>query len=274
MPHALRHRLSTLAAALALGLAATGSVAAADRDTLGEEASEAYIHGQLWATYATNPSLEARDIDVDVNGDTVTLSGVVETVGEKALAGVIARSLDGVGEVDNRLRVDPELVVVTVTPSQAFAQRVRDATVAANVDAMLLWNQYTDGLDIDVAAKGGVVTLTGTADTEGARSRATSIALGVDGVDTVVNRMRVDPGAMVADSDEEPVTDEWIEDTLEHVYLFSTAVNSGMIDTEASKGDVTLAGTDDSTLEREVAIQLAQDLRGVQRVDASDLRVR
>ena len=50
------------------------------------------------------------------------------------------------------LRVDPELVVVTVTPSRAFAQNVQDATVAANVDAMLLWNQYTDGFDIDVTA--------------------------------------------------------------------------------------------------------------------------
>lgn len=274
MTHTPRHRHSILAAALACGLAVTGNAAAADRDTLGEEAGEAYIHGQLWATYATNPSLEARDIDVDVDGDTVTLTGVVETFGEKALAGVIARSLDGVDEVDNRLRVDPELVVVTVTPSRAFAQNVQDATVAANVDAMLLWNQYTDGFDIDVTADGGVVTLTGTADTEGARNRATQIALGVDGVDTVVNRMDVDPDAMVADNDVDPVDDEWIEDTLQHVYLFSTAVNSGTIDAEASKGDVTLAGTVDSALEREVAIQLAQDLRGVQRVDASDLRVR
>src|SRR3546814_15378478 len=75
---------------------------------------------------------------------------------------------------------------------------------------------------------------------------------------------------MVADNDGDPIDDEWIEDTLQHVYLFSTAVNSGTIDAEASKGDVTLAGTVDSALEREVAIQLAHDLRGVQRVDTSD----
>ena len=273
MPRTIRHCRSTLAAALALGLAAFGPAAAADRDTPGEEASEAYVHGQLWATYATNPALEARDIDVDVDGGTVTLNGVVETFGEKALAGAIARSLDQVEQVDNRLKVDPELVVVTVTPSRTFAQRVQDATVAANVDAMLLWNQYTDGLDIDVTANDGVVTLTGTADTAGARTRATNVALSVDGVDTVLNRMRVDPGAMVASADE-PVTDDWIEDTLQHVYLYSTVVNSGAIDVEASKGDVTLAGTVDNTFERQVAIQLAQDLRGVDRVEADQLRVR
>lgn len=271
MPRTNRH--SALALALAFGLAATGTVAAADRDTPGEEATEAYIHGQLWATYATNPTLEARDIDVDVNGSTVTLDGVVETLGEKALAGAIARGLDQVETVENRLRVDPEVVVVTVTPSRTFAQHVEDATVAANVDAMLLWNQYTDGLDIDVQARDGVVTLTGTADTAGARTRASNVALSVDGVETVLNRMRVEPGALGSTSDEQ-VTDEWIEDTLQHVYLYSTAVNSGAIDVEASKGDVTLAGTVDNAFEREAAIQLAQDLRGVDRVESDQLRVR
>ena len=273
MPRLERHRFSILSGALALGLAASGSALAADRDTAGEEVGEAYIHGQLWATYATNPTLEASDIDVDVNGDTVTLDGVVETFGQKALADAIARSLDGVGEVDNNLRVDPEMVVMTITPSRAYAQRVQDATVAANVDAMLLWNQYTDGLDIDVSADDGTVTLTGVADTEGARERATRIALGVQGVDTVVNRMQVDSGAIVAQADPEPVTDDWIEDTIEHVFLYSTAVDSGNLDVEADDGTVTLDGSVDSPLERQVAIQLAQDVRGVEEVQANGLRI-
>jgi len=274
MPTTNRHRFTLLSGALALGLAASSGAIAADQDTPGEEASEAYIHGQLWATYATNPTLETGDIDVDVNGNTVTLEGVVETFGQKALAGAIARSLDHVDEVDNNLRVDPELVVLTVTPSQAYAQRVRDATVAANVDAMLLWNQYTDGLDIDVAASDGTVTLSGVADTEGARARATTIAMSVDGVDTVVNKMRVDDSGMVVQADPEPVTDAWIEDTIEHVYMYSTAVNSGTVDVDADDGTVTLDGSVATPLERQVAIQLAQDVRGVDEVQANGLRVR
>lgn len=273
MPHRLQQSSPVLAGALALGLAFTGSVAAADRDTLPEEVSENFIHGQLWATYATNPSLSAANIDVDVNADTVTLDGVVETFGQKALAAVIAREVEGVERVVNNLRVDPELVVVTVTPSRTFADAVSDATLAANVDAMLLMNQYTDGLDITVAADDGTVTLDGVADTSGARQRATEVALDVAGVDTVVNRMRVDANA-VAESTDTPVSDDWIEDTLEHVYLFSGTVNSGMLQASVDDGEVTLQGIVDSPLERQMAIELAQDIRGVDRVDANQLRVR
>lgn len=267
------HRISALAAALALGLAFAGNAAAADRDTLPEEVSENFIHGKLWATYATNPTLSSSDIDVDVNAHTVTLDGVVETFGQKALAGVIADQVEGVDRVVNNLRVDPELVVMTITPARAFGDAVTDATVAANVDAMLLMNEYTDGLEITVTADDGVVTLDGVADSAGARQRATDVALAVGGVDTVVNRMRVDRNA-VASSTDTPVTDDWIEDTLEHVYLFSGAVNSGTLEASVDDGEVTLEGTVRSPLERQLAIQLAQDVRGVERVDASQLRVR
>jgi osmotically-inducible protein OsmY len=273
MRGAIRHRKPILAAALVAGLAASGAAIAADQDTIAQDANEAYIHGQLWATYATNPTLEARDIDVDVDDGTVTLQGVVETMGEKSLAGTIADSLDGVATVRNQLRVDPEVVVLAVTPARTFADRVADATVAANVDSMLLWNDYTDGLDIQVSADDGAVTLTGVADTEGSRNRATQVAMSVEGVDSVVNAMTLD-ASTASSTGNESVSDAWIERTLEHVYLYSDTVNSSLVEADAERGEVSLDGTVDSAFAREVAIQLAQDLRGVARVNADSLSVR
>ena len=110
----LKHKpVRALATAVALMVAGTGNAMAADFDGMTQEAKDAYRHGQIWATYATTPILDTRDIDVDVEGNTVTLTGVVETVGEKALAGLIADGADGVTTVNNQLRVDPELIVVT-----------------------------------------------------------------------------------------------------------------------------------------------------------------
>lgn len=260
-----------LAAAAALMVAGTGNAMAADFDGLTQEAKDAYRHGQIWATYATTPILETRDIDVDVEGKTVTLTGVVETVGEKALAGLIADGADGVTTVNNQLRVDPELIVVTtITPMRSYAQMVADAEMAANIDAMLLWNEYTDGLDIKVAANDGVVTLTGVADTPAAKERAEDIALGTEGIKAVINNLTVDgsAGAAVADVD-----DAWIEEKIENTYLFSGAVNSALVDVEADNGAVMLDGKVANEFERARAIQLAQDTRGVTRVDASGLSV-
>ena len=275
----MRNRKSTpltrLAAGLALGLAMTGAASAADWNTMDQDAKDAFRHGQIWATFATNAALEARDIDVDIEGDTVTLDGVVETQVEKLLAETIAMSTEGVTEVDNRLRVDPELVVVatTILPARTFAQGVRDASLAARVDSMLLWNEYTDGSDIRVRAKDGQVTLDGVADTQGASDRAAEVARRVMGVSSVVNRLRVDANASAAADADWQVNDAWIEDKVERTFLYSMLVNSTTLDVEAEDGEVTLTGHVDSPMERELAIQLAQDTRGVERVDAGSVRV-
>jgi hyperosmotically inducible protein len=264
-------RMRSLAAAAALMVAGSGTALAGDFDGLTQEAKDAYRHGQIWATYATTPLLEARDIDVDVEGDAVTLTGVVETVGEKNLAGLIADGTDGIDTVHNRLRVDPELVVVTtMTPMRSYAQMVADAELAANIDAMLLWNQYTDGLDINVSARNGVATLTGVADTPAAKKRAADIAMEAQGIKAVINNLTVDgdAGNTVADVD-----DDWIEEKIENTYLFSGAVNSALVEVDADNGTVMLDGKVANAYQRERAIQLAQDTRGVTRVDASGLSV-
>ncbi len=267
-----RKPIHALAAAIALMLAGTGSAVAADWNTLTQEAKDAYRHGQIWATYATSPVLEAREIDVDVEGGTVTLNGTVETIGEKALAGAIALGAEDVTSVINNLRVDPELIVVTtITPMRTYAQLVADSELAANIDSMLLWNEYTDGLDINVSARGDVVTLTGVADTEGSKQRAAAIALGTRGVRTVINNLRVDDNS--ANNPTAKVTDGWIKEKLADTYLFSTLVNSAMVDIGVKEGEVSLSGTVTNTFQRESAIQLAQDTRGVKRVDASKLVV-
>jgi osmotically-inducible protein OsmY len=266
--------MTSIAAAVLLGLSGLGSASAADWDDMTQEARDAYRHGQIWATYAIDPVLATRDIDVDVEGNTVILHGTVETPVEKILAGAIAQAADGVTKVDNQLKVDPEMVVMvtTVVPSRAYAQKVADASVAARVNSMLLWNQYTDGLGIAVSAHDGKVTLRGVADTPGAKQRAGEIAANARGVTSVDNQLRVD-GSMQASSNDQR-DPEWIEDKIEDSYLYSYIVNSAALDAEADdEGNVTISGQVRSPMEKAMAIELAQGVTGVKHVDASDVTV-
>lgn len=274
MRTSLRHPMTSIAAAVLLGLSGLGSASAADWDDMTQEARDAYRHGQIWATYAIDPVLATRDIDVDVEGNTVILHGTVETPVEKILAGAIAQAADGVTKVDNQLKVDPEMVVMvtTVVPSRAYAQKVADASVAARVNSMLLWNQYTDGLGIAVSAHDGKVTLRGVADTPGAKQRAGEIAANARGVTSVDNQLRVD-GSMQASSNDQR-DPGWIEDKIEDSYLYSYIVNSAALDAEADdEGNVTISGQVRSPMEKAMAIELAQGVTGVKHVDASDVTV-
>jgi osmotically-inducible protein OsmY len=282
----LRTKPTLLAAALAVlvapGLALAGDHEPMDKATdgmaeLGAEARDAFREGQIWATYVTNASLDALDLSVDVEGDKATISGTVETPIQKRLAARIADRTDGIAKVDNRIMVDPELVVAVIDPVPTYATYVADATLEAMVDSKLLWNHYTDGLDINVAVDAGVVTLTGIADTPNSRALAGRIAATTPGTLLVHNKLMLDPdqkgqvaAAEAADGDD-VLSDAWITAKTYSTLLWTEGVQGSDIDVDTENGVVTLEGTIDSGYEKELAIDLAQGIRGVQRVDASGL---
>ncbi len=275
-----------LAALVAPGLALAGDDAKAadgDQKTLAAmmdmSASEkdAYREGQIWATYVTNPGLDTLDLQIDVQGDKAIITGTVETAIQKRLAGRIADRTDGIGTVDNRVRVDPELVVTVIEPIPSYASYVADATLEAMVESKLLWNQYTDGLDIDVNSTLGVVTLTGIADPPNSRERAARPAPGTPGAVLVHNKLTLDPDqkgqvatAEAADEDNF-LSDAWITAKTNSTLLWTEGVHGSDIDVDTKDGVVTLNGTVESGYEKELAIDIAQGIRGVERVDASGL---
>lgn len=265
---------ATLALLLSPGLALAGDNKATAM-TAGEK--DAYREGQIWATYVTNPGLDALDLQVDVDGNRAVLTGTVESVIQKQLAERIARSTDGIGTVDNRIMVDPELVVTVVEPTPGYATYVADATLEAMVDSKLLWNQHTDGLDIDVMTEGGVVTLEGVADTPYSRGLAAQLAATTPGAVLVHNNLRLEPDqkgqvatAKAADGDN-VLSDTWITAKTNSTLLWTEGVQGADIDVSTDSGVVTLKGTVESGYERELAIEIAQGIRGVVRVDASGL---
>ena len=266
------HSIKTLAAAITLCVAPT--LALAGDKPMSSEAKDAYREGQIWATYVANPALEAYEIDIDVNGNQAILTGSVESNIERRLAERIAMSTDGITGVDNRILVDPLLVITVVDTDPDFGRFVADATIEAMVGSKLLWNDNTDGLDIDVSAMQGRVTLTGNADTESSRSLAGWLAANTAGVVSVTNQLKVDAEGESDDADDgNTFTDTWVAAKVNSSLLWSSGVDGADIDVAASDGVVTLTGVVDSESERLLAIELAKNINGVTRVDGSGLKM-
>ncbi len=152
-----------------------------------------------------------------------------------------------------------------------------DATLAAMVNSRLLWNPETDGTDINVATLNGVVTLTGHADTLAAKNTASRLAQGTRGTVRVDNRLVVDSKGQVvparAPDGDKQMSDTWVKAKVNASLMWSAGVDAGDIEVNAKDGVVTLTGVADSAAARHQAIDMAESVRGVRRVDASDLRI-
>lgn len=71
----------------------------------------------------------------------------------------------------------------------------------------------------------------------------------------------------------EAISDTWITTKVKSTFMYSSDVNSSDISVTTSEGIVTLSGNLDSLAERNMAVELAQNLRGVKSVNAEGLTI-
>jgi osmotically-inducible protein OsmY len=151
-------------------------------------AKDAFIAGRLLTAYALNEQLADCDLRVDVRDGVVIVSGIVDDRVLRDLAADIAREIEGVDEVRCEIALGPS------APGHrchdAFARRVRDASLAAQVRSRLLWNGDTHGEPIGVSCRDGVITLTGAVRKAEARDCAERLAAEVRHVLAVENQLQ------------------------------------------------------------------------------------
>jgi len=265
-----------LAAGIALALSAvSGMVPAA---SVAQEVTDARQETQIWTTYALNPYLRALDLKVSVKNGKATLTGTVDEEVNKELAKEIAMDVSGITEVDNQIEVKPDYTPKRST-EPSYGDRIEDASITAAVKSKLLWSRHTDGLTTNVETRRGRVTLTGTADSTEARDTAGRLARATRGVVSVSNQLVVDSSKSSAGDNAEStaseakgdIADTWITTKVKSTLLYSSSVAGSDIDVSTQNGNVTLSGKVDSGAERDLAIELAQNVRGVKSVDAKGL---
>ena len=91
-----------------------------------------------------------------------------------------------------RLLVSLAVLLVCVIPVVADDQKTEDGIITDQVRRRLFSDRDVKGYTVKVETKDGVVTLSGTVETEKAKSKAEKLTKKVRGVKGVVNKLRVE----------------------------------------------------------------------------------
>lgn len=252
-----------LASGIALVLAATSNAVVADNIT------DARQESQIWTTYALSPYLRAHDINVSVYDGKAILSGKVDEDVNRDLAKQIALGVSGITEVDNQIAVQSDYTPPKRTADRSYGEVIDDASITAAVKLKLMWSNHTDGLAVEVDTKSGRVTLKGTVYSGAARALARNLAMNTSGVVAVDNQLVID--GKRPKTAEQVISDTWITTKVKSTYMYSNNVNNSDIAVSTNNGVVTLNGKVNSGVERALAIEFAENVRGVKSVNPKGL---
>lgn len=182
----------------------------------------------------------------------VTLTGQVTNPSAKSLALELLMVLPGVQRVDNRLRVVLE------------GGERGDAWIRSKVKSLLAIHRRGKGPDAEVDFRGGVLTLSGTAENEDQIAMASAYAADVDGVERVIHEIQVAPFStgttepLVGEVDDPSITAQVRVALRMH---HSTSRLHPQVQT--IHGMVTVGGIAQSTGEIERVSWVVSDIRGV-----------
>ncbi|BBP83769.1 MULTISPECIES: BON domain-containing protein [unclassified Pseudomonas] len=261
--------------ALALTTVSAGVFAA----TAEQDVTDARQETQIWTTYALSPYLRANDLKVSVDNGKATLTGIVAEDVNKDLAKEIALGVKGITAVDNQIVVNADYQPVKQGSERSFGDAIDDASITATIKSKLIWGKSTDGMSTHVDTKYGRVTLRGTAHSAAERDLAGRIAMNTHGVAAVDNQIKVsaskptlaESGKSMSDEASADISDSWITTKVKSTLLYSSNVPGTAIDVTTNKGVVSLSGKVNNGAEHDLAIELAQNVRGVKSVQAKEL---
>jgi len=212
-----------------------------------------------------NPQRSA--IDIELQDGAARLAGEVESIEEKRAAVELAKGIEGVERVDDRLRVRPaaalddsmirDAVCRHLLDESSFQRMAIHCRAAGDGDALERAPDAPEGR-IAVTVDGGVVTLSGEVWSRAHKRLAAVLAWWAPGCRNVINDLEVRPA--------EHDTDDEIRDAVELVLNKDPIVHSGQIDAEVRDGRVTLRGTVATKEEKRMAERDVWYIEGVRDV--------
>jgi hyperosmotically inducible periplasmic protein len=151
------------------------------------------IRTALLQALGKSPELVGKRIDVNVENQTVTLTGSVDTQQQRIIAEQIARISAGVTSVNDAIAVAGlQPGVSQPSPAPAAGAAVEpNADLAKHVEFELYSTGAFDLSTVNIKADNGGITLTGTVRSRAEQLLAERVARGVAGVKTVTNDLKV-----------------------------------------------------------------------------------
>ncbi|WZL72414.1 BON domain-containing protein [Clostridiaceae bacterium 35-E11] len=194
----------------------------------------------------------AMDINLFSRNGYVHMSGVVDVLAEKYMAEKIAKNIEGVQKVENKITV-------------AMDSNITDKHMEKEVIHKLRSNHNNDQLlGVSVKVEDGVANLIGSANTLQDAHRAMSIASEVRGIKDVVNNIHISTAGRYDDA----VLNSYVTQALS-----TTDLSYKDIAHSVTGGKLTLSGYVNSSYEMELAKEIAMGVEGIQKV-ISQLKIR
>src|SRR3954462_432244 len=131
----------------------------------------------------------ALGIRVRVDGETAILTGTVPTRAAQELAEEVAKSVDGIKKVDNRLQIKP--AAGGPPPAHTAEQEMADAHLEMRVKKQLNGEIGKYSKQIEVEATDGVVSLRGTVPDANRKKLALDTAGKTEGVKRVIDLIKI-----------------------------------------------------------------------------------
>jgi osmotically-inducible protein OsmY len=203
------------------------------------------IVDQLYGDYR----VDAAEVQVEVDGGQVTLTGAVPNLTARNAATADAWEIAGVKRVIN-------LLTVRFPPSFSVPS---DEAIEDSARATLAWSPAVYSETIDVSVTGGVVRLEGTVDAYWKRWKAENLASDLSGVREVENRLAVVPT--------ESRLDQQIAEDIEAALVRSLHIDPDRVTVKVEHGKVRLTGSVETYYGRARAYEAAANTVGVIEID-------
>ena len=151
---------------------------------VGNFMDDSSITAKVKAALVDHDSIKSTDISVKTEKKVVTLSGFVTSQQQAEEAVKVAKGVEGVASVSDKLHVRD-------SKSQSMKGYAGDTATTSEVKAKLLADGVVPSRHIKVETTDGVVQLSGNVESAAQSERAESIAKAVDGVKSVKNDIKV-----------------------------------------------------------------------------------
>lgn len=165
------------------GVESAGQKVDSSMNKVGNFMDDSAITAKVKAALVDHESIKSTDISVKTDQKVVTLSGFVESQAQAEEAVTVAKGVEGVSSVSDKLHVRD-------SKSDSVKGYAGDAATTSEIKAKLLADDIVPSRKVKVETTDGVVQLSGTVDSQAQIERAESIAKAVDGVKSVKNDLK------------------------------------------------------------------------------------
>lgn len=162
----------------------TGQKIDSSMNKVGNFMDDSAITAKVKAALVDDDTVKSTDISVKTENKVVTLSGFVASQAEAEKAVSVAKGVEGVTSVSDKLHVKDG-------KTQSVSGYAGDTATTSEIKAKFLADDLVPSRNVKVTTTDGVVQLSGEVESQAQSERAESIAKAVDGVKSVKNDLQI-----------------------------------------------------------------------------------